>query len=88
MKGEGGKCLNWQRNMEIRCTQKEKNCRYATFFFINVMVTTHKNTESKIHHKKRGIRRKKYGIPPNKNNGQKHKGKEPMEAQSSQKIKD
>ena len=27
-------------------------------------------------------------MPPNKNNRQKHKGKEPMEAQSDQKTKD
>ena len=32
--------LNLQKNMEIRCIQKEKDyCIYATFFYISLMVT-------------------------------------------------
>ena len=63
-------------------------------FFINLMVTpppTHTQTDkAKLRDaaEKRGNRGKKYGMPQNKNNRQKHKGKEPMEAQNYQEIKD
>ena len=49
---------------------------------------THTNQNWDAWLKKRGNRGKKYRIPPNKNNRQKHKRKEPREAQSYQKTKD
>ena len=55
--------------------------------YIILIVTTHKNPKLR-HLKKRKQRKKRYRIPPDKNNRQNRKGKESVEAQSYQKTKD
>ena len=63
---------------------------HKTFFFINLMLTTHTHTHTHTTYnfKKRGNKGRTYGIPPNRTNRQKHSGKETMEALSYQKAKD
>ena len=70
--------MNWQRR--IRCIQKKKKVLYTRNFLINLMVTTHKIPQTETHNFKKGG--KKHGIPRNKINREKNKGKTLMEAQS------
>ena len=47
IEGERGKVLKLPRKREITCIPKQKdNYTYETFFFINLMVTTHTYTHT------------------------------------------
>ena len=61
--------------MKMRCIQKKEDyCIYVyeTFFFISLMVTTHKISKTDTHNlkkKKEETEEKRNGIQQNKNNG-------------------
>ena len=69
---------------------KEKGLLYIQNFLFLIPNGNHtQKPKTETHNlKKRRNRGKKNGIPPNKNNRQKHRGKEPMETQSYQESKD
>ena len=81
--------MNWQKEDgdQIHVKGKKVLYIYTTFFFIVLMVTTHKNPQTEAQSFKKR-KQGKHGIPPNKINKWKHKAKELMEAQSYQKTKD
>lgn len=73
----------------MRCYQHTKGYFIYEVFYENLMVTTKIQSRNlKPKKKKRGNGEKHYRKPPNQNGRQKHKEKETMGEESTQKTKD